>query len=122
RIVLETEFPVTGLGFTTDNKRGTVHLFCVTTDSIYLLDVTNVKNKGTIPIGLMEEQGCGLNCATISNTGSMVMARPEVSGHVYVYVCGDMFLFRGFLVRSILRWGDALPPTTNGYLVKIGLL
>lgn len=80
--------PITGLGFrelpnpiNADAKDNTLHLFIVTTNSVYLYHVSG-KGSGGSSV-LLDDIGCGLGCAVIDwRAEKIVLARDEA---VYAY-------------------------------------
>ncbi|KAG1721987.1 uncharacterized protein EDB91DRAFT_1175471 [Suillus paluster] len=73
--------PITGLGFreppaNTDAKDNNVHLFIVTTNSVYLYHVSG-KGSGGSSV-LLDDIGCGLGCAVMDwRAEKIVLARDE---------------------------------------------
>lgn len=87
RIIHESSSePITGLGFRepsteTDSKDYHLHLFIVTTNSVYLYHVSG-KGSGGSSV-LLDEIGCGLGCAVMDwRAERIVLARDEA---VYAY-------------------------------------
>ncbi|KAG2041346.1 hypothetical protein BDR03DRAFT_1007183 [Suillus americanus] len=80
--------PITGLGFrelpnftNTDAKDNNLHLFIVTTNSVYLYHVSG-KGSGGSSV-LLDDIGCGLGCAVMDwRAEKIVLARDEA---VYAY-------------------------------------
>ncbi|KAI7865362.1 hypothetical protein BDF14DRAFT_1826351 [Spinellus fusiger] len=76
KVIYEREEPITGLGFREQTK--STLLFMVTTNSIMSYNTT-----AKVPIlTTLDEQGCGLGCAVMSDSQEMVVGRDEA---VYLY-------------------------------------
>ncbi|KAI8144964.1 hypothetical protein BJV82DRAFT_644062 [Fennellomyces sp. T-0311] len=76
KVIYEGEEPITGLGFREQTK--STILFIVTTDSIMSYNTT--ANKPTVTT--LDEQGCDLGCAVMSDVQEMVVGRDEA---IYFY-------------------------------------
>ncbi|KAI9272896.1 hypothetical protein BDA99DRAFT_545733 [Phascolomyces articulosus] len=76
KVIYEGEEPITGLGFREQTK--STILFIVTTDSIMSYNTT--ANKPTVTT--LDEQGCDLGCAIMSDVQEMVVGRDEA---IYFY-------------------------------------
>ncbi|KAI7856217.1 hypothetical protein BDC45DRAFT_581080 [Circinella umbellata] len=76
KVIYEGEEPITGLGFREQTK--STILFIVTTDSIMSYNTT--ANKPTVTT--LDEQGCDLGCAIMSDLQEMVVGRDEA---IYFY-------------------------------------
>ncbi|RHZ69860.1 hypothetical protein Glove_277g41 [Diversispora epigaea] len=96
KVIHESDEPITGLGFREYNKN--VMLFIVTTNKI-LTNLTMTKS----PIINLDEQGCGLGCAVMSDTThEMVVAKDEA---IYFYGPegrGPCFAYDG--AKSSVTW------------------
>ncbi|KAI9312216.1 hypothetical protein BX666DRAFT_1866701 [Dichotomocladium elegans] len=78
KVIYEGEEPITGLGFREQTK--STILFIVTTNSIMSYNTT--ANKPTVVSTTLDEQGCGLGCAIMSDSQEMVVGRDEA---IYFY-------------------------------------
>ncbi|CAO3609654.1 unnamed protein product [Cunninghamella blakesleeana] len=76
KVIYEGKEPITGLGFREQTK--STILFIVTTTNIISYNTTASK---PIPITL-DDQGCGLGCAIMTDTQDMVVGRDEA---IYLY-------------------------------------
>ncbi|KAI8328773.1 hypothetical protein BC941DRAFT_444279 [Chlamydoabsidia padenii] len=76
KVIYEGQEPITGLGFREQTK--STILFMVTTTSVMSYNTTASKPS---PITL-DEQGCGLGCAIMTDTQDMVIGKDEA---VYLY-------------------------------------
>ncbi|CAG8460462.1 14103_t:CDS:10 [Acaulospora morrowiae] len=96
KVIHESDEPVTGLGFKEHNKN--VILFIVTTNKIWTC-LTNNRSSATI----LDDQGCGLGCAVISDTtNEMVVAKDEA---IYFYGPegrGSCYAYEG--AKSFVTW------------------
>ncbi|CAI2179070.1 378_t:CDS:10 [Funneliformis geosporum] len=96
KVVHESDEPVTGLGFKEHNK--TIILFIVTTNKV-LTCITTSRNS----INIIDDQGCALGCAVISDTThEMVVAKDEA---IYFYGPdgrGACFAYEG--TKSAVTW------------------
>ncbi|RUS22924.1 hypothetical protein BC937DRAFT_94921 [Endogone sp. FLAS-F59071] len=106
KIIHEGEEPVTGLGFRENMK--SVILFIVTTNKIMSYNTMSPKPNVTI----LDEQGCGLGCAVMSDaTSEMIVGRDEA---IYFYDPtgrGQCFAYES--LKSSLTWFK------NNYLIIV---
>ncbi|KAL6049387.1 Vacuolar protein sorting-associated protein 11 [Balamuthia mandrillaris] len=101
----DSDNPVTGLGFSESRALGT-SLFVTTTDSVvaYRIDQRHTKE-------VLDDRGCELNCAVMSDANDLCVARSEA---VYFYEAegrGPCFAFEG--EKKIVAW-------FRGYLIVVG--
>ncbi|KAI9033781.1 hypothetical protein CLU79DRAFT_725381 [Phycomyces nitens] len=76
KVIYEGQEPITGLGFREQTK--STLLFIVTTNSIMSYNTT-----AKVPtVTTLDEQGCGLGCAVMSDAQEMVVGRDEA---IYLY-------------------------------------
>ncbi|CAG8559847.1 5223_t:CDS:10 [Funneliformis caledonium] len=96
KVIHESDEPVTGLGFKEHNK--TIILFIVTTNNV-LTCITTSRNS----LNVIDDQGCALGCAVISDTThEMVVAKDEA---IYFYGPdgrGACFAYEG--TKSAVTW------------------
>ncbi|KAG9302922.1 hypothetical protein G9A89_022339 [Geosiphon pyriformis] len=89
RIVHDSDEPITGLGFREESR--SIILFIVTINKILTYNTT-----GRSPPAIIDEQGCDLGCAIMSDvTHDMVIARDEA---IYFYTSdgrGPCFVYEG---------------------------
>ncbi|KAI8092579.1 uncharacterized protein BX664DRAFT_364524 [Halteromyces radiatus] len=76
KVIYEGQEPITGLGFREQTK--STILFMVTTTSVMSYNTTASKPTAVT----LDEQGCGLGCAVMTDTQDMVVGRDEA---VYLY-------------------------------------
>ncbi|KAI9491576.1 hypothetical protein BDB00DRAFT_766754 [Zychaea mexicana] len=111
KVIFEGEEPITGLGFREQTK--STILFIVTTGSIMSYNTT--ANKPTVTT--LDEQGCDLGCAVMSDVQEMVVGRDEA---IYFYdSTGRGPCFAYDTPKSSLTWFKAnylvivSPPVTT---------
>ncbi|ORZ19627.1 hypothetical protein BCR42DRAFT_459850 [Absidia repens] len=76
KVIYEGQEPITGLGFREQTK--STILFMVTTTSVMFYNTTASKPTAVT----LDEQGCALDCAVMTDTQDMVVGRDEA---VYLY-------------------------------------
>ncbi|KAG2183841.1 hypothetical protein INT44_008852 [Umbelopsis vinacea] len=76
KVIHEGSEPITGLGFREQTK--SIILFMVTTSSVMTYNTTATKPTTTT----LDDQGCGLGCAVMSDSQDMILGRDEA---IYQY-------------------------------------